>query len=63
MIGLTFWQTWLTEMGRDKGGEEEPGPQPKHDEVRQPSPRELRRTPPPKEEPKEPNKDENQQRH
>ncbi len=38
-------------------------PQPKHDEVRQPSPRELRRTPPPKEEPKDPNKDENQQRH
>lgn len=36
VIGLTFWQTWLTEMGRDKGGEEEPGPQPKHDEDIQP---------------------------
>jgi len=38
-------------------------PQPKRNEVKQPSPRELRRTPPPKEDPEDPNKDENQQRH
>jgi hypothetical protein len=38
-------------------------PQPRHNEVRQPSPRELRQMPPPKEEPKDTNKDENQQRH
>jgi hypothetical protein len=38
-------------------------PQPKRNEVNQSSPRELRRMPPPKEDPKDPNKDENQQRH
>ena len=38
-------------------------PQPNRNEVKQPSPRELRRMPPPKEDPKDNNKDENQQRH